>query len=194
MPRKSLKDGRIATVEEAEQISKRWDAHDVLRERGLGGQSLLQDQHGKKYVLPNLGNMSFNADVLWEIAQDMKRRSRLSSDPIEVLLPMTVAWYRRFAANFAQVPEFSVQVWAFRDAWALHKMFSKLRPKVLRGERPREPCLSLPGFFSYYTKMVMIIAKYLLMTSTLRIPVPSVFGKCFGTPWQPAKRPLAGAQ
>ena len=88
MPRKKFQDGRIATKAEAEKISKGWDSYDGLRERGLGGRSLLLDQHGKKYVLPNLGNMSFNADVLLEISYDMKRRSRLSSDPIEVLLPM----------------------------------------------------------------------------------------------------------
>ena len=141
MPRKSFQDGPCATVQEAEALVSAWDAHASLRDGAMAGQRLLADRLGKPVVLPNLGNIGQNYLVLQEIAQSMKSRKRLSSDPIEVLAVATHGWYNKYNVSFT-AKDFNIQVWAFRDAWLLHKMFTLLRGKVTKLEKPKDASLN----------------------------------------------------
>ena len=143
MPKKAFKDGRAATEKEAEGVADAWDKHERLRQRALSGTALMARVNPNSPVLqPNLKHMSKNHLVLMEIARSMQGRHRLSSDPIEVILAMTMAWYGKYTAAYTQVKDFRPQVWAFRDAWVLHKMFTKLRAKVVRDEKPKDSSLT----------------------------------------------------
>ena len=166
MPKKAFQDGLPATREDAEKIAVAWESHDSLREAALQGQKLLVDRLGKPVVLPNLGNIAKNVMVLQEVALSMKARKRLSSDPIESLVVSTLAWYSKFQASFSGIKDFSVQVWAFRDAWVMHKMFTMLRGKVVRPEKPKDPCLSLGSLAIFLRSPLVIVHSCPSKTST----------------------------
>ena len=154
MPKKAFQDGPCASPEEAEKLVAAWDSHSSLRDGAMQGKSLLQDRLGKPAVLPNLGNIGYNSLVLQEIAKQMCARKRLSSEPIEVLVVATNAWYSKYQAFFAGDKGFNAQVSAFRDAWILHKMFTLLRGKVVKGEKPKDSCLRISKLcLSYVVKI-----------------------------------------
>ncbi|CAE7676913.1 unnamed protein product [Symbiodinium sp. CCMP2456] len=67
----------------------------------------------------------------------MSARQRLSADPAEMLAKMFVGWYSKHKVHFKEVQNFEPAVWAFKDGWVVHKMFTLLRPKVMRTEQPR---------------------------------------------------------
>ena len=142
MPKKAFSDGRVATPEEAQNMAAAWDAHETLRTRALSATPLLVAHNGLNLPMqPNLKNMAKNFEVLMEIANSMLARKRLSADPVELILEMTVAWYNKYATAYGQAKDFKLQVWAFRDAWLLHKMFTKLRGKVMKDETPKDSSL-----------------------------------------------------
>ncbi|OLQ14083.1 hypothetical protein AK812_SmicGene1815 [Symbiodinium microadriaticum] len=82
--------------------------------------------------------MSHNFLVLKEIVDQMSSRDRLSSEPAESLAKMCVGWYTKHKNHYQNIKSHDAVVWAFKDAWILHKMFTLLRTKVMRPEEPRD--------------------------------------------------------
>ena len=138
MPRKSLEDGKACDKEEACSMASCWDQHSSLRGLAKEGQRLVQDGDGKANVPASLENMSLNKLVLLELAKKMRARRRLSADPMDFIILMTLGWYELHEVLYKHCGTFDKQVWAFKDAWTVHKMFSKLRQKVMKDETPRE--------------------------------------------------------
>ena len=139
MPKKVYPDGKPCDEAECQGMAALWDQHAELRNRALSGQRLMQAATGdSSSVLPSMENMSHNHLVLKEIVLKMGARQRLSSDPAERLAKMFLGWYTKYAAQFQQKPNFEATAWAFKDGWVTHKMFTILRPKVMRPETPRE--------------------------------------------------------
>lgn len=118
-----------------------WDDHVELRDRATSGKRLMQSASGDPVVLPSLENIKHNFLVLKETGLKMSARQRLSADPAEMLAKMFVGWYSKHKVHFKEVQNFEPAVWAFKDGWVVHKMFTLLRPKVMRTEQPREPRL-----------------------------------------------------
>ena len=138
MPRKTYPDGRGATEAEALEVMKSWDKHISVRDLARDGKRLLLDIKGGHTVLPSLQNVKLNKTVVLELAQSMASRSRLSADHVDTICVMTVAWYEAHSKEFEEVKGFDKQTWAFKDAWALHKIFTMMRQKVTKDECPRE--------------------------------------------------------
>ena len=141
MPRKVFPDGAPCSDEECQGMAAIWDTHAELRERARSGKRLMQSANGDAVVLPNLENIKHNFLVLKEVVLKMSARQRLSADPAEMLAKMFLGWYDKHKAHFKEVQNFDAAVWSFKDGWTVHKMFTHLRPKVMRPETPREPRL-----------------------------------------------------
>ena len=138
MPRKLVEDGPPCGKEEAASLAALWDQHASLRNLAKSGMRLIQDVGGRSNVPPSLENMKVNCLVLVELAKKMGSRHRLSSDPMDAIIQMFLGWYDLHEADYKQNKFFDRQVWAFKDAWTVHKVFSKLRQKVMRDETPRD--------------------------------------------------------
>ena len=138
MPSKKVEDGRVATFEEAEKIGKLRDQYEELRDLGKQGLRIMRDMKGGDTVAESLANISLNSRVLLVLARDMKTRHRLSADSMDVLIVMFLSWYDYNKVAYEANPKFDRQQWAFKDSWSAHKMLTKLRPKVLKGETPRD--------------------------------------------------------
>ena len=134
-----MEDGPACTLEQAQSMAEYWDEFSSLRAVASQGKRLMRDAQGKKEVRPSLENISYNFEVLSEMAQKMKGRMRLSADPVEMIAVMFLAWYDKHRVHYKEIEGFDAQAWAFKDAWCVHKIFSKMRPKVIRDEKPREP-------------------------------------------------------
>ena len=72
-------------------------------------------------------------------ARNMVSRHRVSADPVDILVVAITLWYERHIITYQTDETFSAQVWAFKDAWNLHKLITLFRPKVVRPEKPRDP-------------------------------------------------------
>ena len=174
MPRKVFPDGKPCSNEECERMAGLWDQHSELRERASRGQRLMQDRKGAaETCLPNLENMSHNFLVLKEIVDKMSSRDRLSSEPAESLAKMCVGWYGKHKNHYQNIKNHDAVVWAFKDAWVLHKMFTMLRTKVMRPEEPREPRLNPTHmYFEDFHVSTMLCLMQCLMSFN-RIDPPS---------------------
>ena len=138
MPKKVVEDGPAATEADAQKIILLWDAYPELLQRAADRKHLLQDKDGGGVVNISLDNASFNHPVLMGLVTNMLERHRLSADPVEILGVAVAMWYDRHISSYQKEDTFSVKVWAFRDAWVLHKLVTLFRPKVVRPERPRD--------------------------------------------------------
>ena len=138
MPKKIIEDGEQCSRPEAEGMAAIWDQNAKLRGLASSGKRLIRDAKGQDAVSATLENMQLNHDVLIEIAKKMKARKRLSADPMDGLILMFLGWYEKHKVQYGQNPSFDMQTWAFKDAWSVHKMLSKMRAKVVRPEAPRE--------------------------------------------------------
>ena len=139
MPKKSFVDGRAISAGEARQLTDAWEQEAPLLSLTTHAKRLMQDARGKTVVLPTLENMAYNQLVLLHVARSMSARHRLSADPIDLILVMFGTWYSKYQASYERARDFNLQQWAFKDAWVVHKIFTRLRQKVLRPEKPREP-------------------------------------------------------
>lgn len=143
MPRKTFPDGKPCSNEECARLADLWDHYTELRARAAKGQRLVQDRKGAaETCLPNLENISHNYLILKEIVALMSARDRLSADPAEAIAKMFVGWYKKHQVYFQNNEKHDAVAWGFKDGWVVHKMFTLLRPKVMRGEQPREPRLN----------------------------------------------------
>ena len=154
MPRKVYPDGKPCCDEECKAFAALWDEHTELRLRAERGSRLIQSSDGVERVLPNLENIKYNFAVLKEIVLKMSARNRLSSDPAEQLAKMFFGWYDKHAVHFKNNKDHDAVVWSFKDAWVVHKMFTLLRPKVMRPEKPREARLSKYRFSQTLSKQL----------------------------------------
>ena len=143
MPRKSIEDGPTCSKEEADSMASLWDEHAKLRGLATSAKRLMQDSKGLDVVSPTLDNMQHNHEVLMVMAEKMKARRRLSADPMDAIIIMFLGWYEEHKVLYQQSKGFDPQTWAFKDAWSAHKIFSKLRQKVVKDESPRKPRIEM---------------------------------------------------
>ena len=145
MGKKSFADGRAMTIEEAETWTSLWDDLPGVNKRLAQGQKLLISSPGKAWntVHANLGNISLNALVLKPVAElHRDKYKRLSAFPIDVYAVLIHDFYSKNAVSYQgreDIKDFDAKSWAWNQAWTMHKMFSKLRNKVQRDEKPHVP-------------------------------------------------------
>ena len=145
MGKKAFVDGKSMTMEEAESWPDLWDGMSDISKRLAEGRKLLISKPGTPWttVHANLGNISLNAFVLKPLAE-LKRDKfkRLSAFPVDVYATLIHKFYSNHAEVYRRredIKDIDAKSWAWNQAWSMHKMFTKLRNKVQRDEKPAVP-------------------------------------------------------
>ena len=137
MPLKSFQDGPGSP--EPWALGLMWEQHAGLRERARKQQPLVQDSAGGQGVAPTPENMKHNKLVLQEILNDMLARGRVAADTINDTTKMFLSWYEGQKQLYRDIPIYQIKVWSYHDAWAAHKMITKLRANLGKHETMRVP-------------------------------------------------------
>ena len=139
MGRKSFLDGKGMTVEQAEALACPWTGLPEVQERLSKGQKLLVGgPDPDKPVHSGIVNIGLNAAILRPLAL-LKRDTykRLSAFKVDVYATLMLSFYEANAEAYeGRRANFNPKSWAWEQAWTMHKMFSKLRTKVMKDEMP----------------------------------------------------------
>ena len=145
MGRKSFPDGPAMSVASANMALNPWLGS--LSSKAEAGDRLITGDKaaGSTTVLPSVKNIALNAPILLPLARLKLGHRRLSAYPIDVYATLVLKFYAEHHAAYASrnakgEEPFNPKAWSWEDGWALHKMFSRLRNKVIRDERPVVPC------------------------------------------------------
>ena len=148
MGKKNFEDGAVPEMLAMREIVDKWAADPVVIQRLVKGCRILTTAAGKPTapasIQATLDNIAANAEVLQPLALQMRGLHRLSAYPIDYYQSALRTFYDRHRHLFAKPPPcspvFNPESWGLEEGWVIHKMFSRLRCKVLRPEQPREPC------------------------------------------------------
>ena len=156
MGKKSFEDGEVPASLNMREIVDEWAKAPEIIDLLLKGRRLLVAADGKPTkpckIHANLKNIAANAPALMPLAKQMRSLHRLSAYPVELYQTALSTFYDRHRHLYKEEsmpensPVFNPFTWAFEEGWVIHKMFSRLRNKVLRPETPRVPCLQLVVF------------------------------------------------
>lgn len=157
MPGKRFPDG--PTCDQPERVAEDWWDCPILKERvkrvgrlieaadvKKGGSEKRESEKGEEEkkgepeCLPTRANTIHNSQVILCLAKDMARRGRLGADPIEVISKMTFHYYSQHPVYAQLVSDVRMKVWAYNDAWSLHKMVTQFRGPVMKYTNTRATC------------------------------------------------------
>lgn len=141
MPPMPFDDGTPSTT--PEMVAAAWCTQPVIQDRANRCQRLIQPYDPKESVVaPSRENMVKNSAVLVELARDMANRDRSTADPIDSIADMCFKFYEKYPLYPEINKDFDKKVWGFADAWAIHKMITRLRGVVPKHTKVRETRIS----------------------------------------------------